>query len=302
MNIDQARRIPISLLLSKMGKTQQRTKDHYQVYFSPFRTQNEPTLWVNTKSNRWFDMHDIVWKAGDGIHLVRAYLCSQKENFFDPDVLRWIRNMTDFIPRIRPVKVFEPEHNPKKYIIRDTGVINQQGLISFGKQYGIPASILTRYFKQIRYSKGNDENIFALYMKNESKGYEAINPFTSTTIRKKDIIFIRGTKPKPSGIHVFMKPFDFASIITQRNGDPLEDDALILTSLNLLDKGSAYIKNYGYEYCYTWMNNTRSGIEATKSWRDFCKTEEGLKHVPLNEAYLPLKNPNSAHLAKIQLA
>ncbi len=302
MNIEQAQRIPLSVILDKMGKAPQRTNGHRQLYSSPLRNERTPSLWVNTKTNRWRDFGDDKWKGGDTVHLVRGYLYAEGESFEVTDALRWIRNMTDYIPRIRPVPVEEYKEDASTLKLRSVGPIQKEGLVQYGESRGIPSSILKTYFQEIRFLNRNTEKTtFALCMKNESKGYEIRNSFFKGTIQKKDITFIRGTVPKPPGILIFEGMMDFATIIAQRNGKPLEDDAMILNSLACLDQGSAYIRNYGYRFCYTYMDNDQPGISATKSWAEFCKTEEELIHYPMNESYMPYKDVNAHHMAQLEL-
>jgi len=149
-----------------------------------------------------------------------------------------------------------------------------------------------------------------LSMRNDLKGYE-LRKFKGC-LGKKYITFIRGTQPKPAGINIFEGAFDFVSVITQRNGQPLTNDAMILHSLSNLKKATAYIRNYGkkatayirnygYRECITWMDNDKAGLEAVKSWEEFCKTEENLQHVPMNDLYAPYKDVNAAHMAKLEL-
>lgn len=302
MNIEQAKTIPISVILDKMGKIPKRTNGRKTLYSSPLRNEKTPSFWVNELANTWRDYGDIEWKGGDGIHLVRAYLDSETLTCGVSEALRWLRNMTGHVPYIRPVPVEEHKDDRSFLKLRKVIDLEKEGLYLYAENRGIPRTLAEKYFKEIHFFNSKTEKtFFALCMKNESKGYEVRNPVFKGTVQKKDIIFIRGTTPKPPGIHVFEGPMDFVSVIAQRNGKPLEDDAIILTSLSLLGMGSAYIKSYGYEYCYTWMDNDQSGIEATKSWKTFCKNEEGLTHIPMNESYLPYKDINAHHTAKLEL-
>ncbi len=138
-------------------------------------------------------------------------------------------------------------------------------------------------------------------MRNDLKGYELRNPYFKGCIGKKYITFIRGTTPKPDGINVFEGAFDFLSVLAQQEGKPLRNDAIILHSLSNLKKASAYIKNYGYKNCFTWMDNDEPGKQATNSWTEFCKTEEELRHISMSSLFAPYKDVNAAHMAKLEL-
>lgn len=302
MNIEQAKHIHISVILDKMNLTPQRKNGHQVLYFSPLRREKTPSLWVDTKANLWRDFGDTQWKGGDGIHLVRAYLDSENENCAVRDALRWLKNMTGFIPDIKPVTDLDDPLTEKTLILRHTGALTDQKLIEYGHSRGIPENILGKYFQQaIIFNNRTQKKFKTLCMRNDLKGYELRTPYFKGCIGKKYITFIRGTEAKPKAINVFEGGFDFATVITQRNGESFRHDCLILHSLSNLRKGSAYIKQYGYEQAYTWMDNDTPGKNAVNSWDDFCKTEEKLLHVPMNKLYSPFKDVNAAHMARLEL-
>lgn len=285
-----------------MNLTPQRKNGHKVLYFSPLRNEKSPSLWVDTKANLWCDFGDAKWKGGDGIHLVRAYLDSENEGCAVTDALRWLKNMTGFIPDIKPVN--DPGDTPteKTLVLRQTGPIVHENLIEYARGRGIPKNLLVKHFDQATiFNTKSQKKFFALSMRNDLKGYELRNPHFKGCIGKKYITFIRGTEDKPDGINIFEGAFDYLSVIAQQNGLHLKKDAIILHSLINLKKATAYIKNYGYQNCFTWMDNDEPGKEAVNSWDEFCKTEEKLLHVPMNRLYFPYKDVNAAHMAKLEL-
>lgn len=302
MNIEQAKSIPISVILDKLKLIPQRKNGHKWLYFSAFRKEKTPSLWVDTKANLWCDFGDAKWKGGDGIHLVRAYLDSENESCAVSDALRWLKNMTGFIPDIKPVH--DPADTPteKSLVLKHTKALSYEKLIEYGCSRGIPKNLLQKHFEQACiYNTKSQKNFYALSMRNDRKGYELRNPYFKGCIGKKYITFIRGAEPKPEGINIFEGAFDYLSVIAQQDGKPLKNDTMILHSLCNLKKATAYIKNYGYRNCFTWMDNDVPGKEATQSWEDFCKTEENLTHVAMNNLYAPYKDVNAAHMAKLEL-
>jgi hypothetical protein len=302
MNIEQAKTMPISIILDKLNLKPQRTSGHKQLYFSPFRQERTPSFWVDTKANLWCDFGDSKWKGGDGIHLVRAYLDSENEGCTVVDALRWLRNMTGFVPHIKPVT--DPEETPteKTLVISQTGKITQRKLIEYASDRGIPLTVLNQQFEQAIVKNNNTQKKFyALCMRNEQKGYELRNPYFKGCIGKKDITFIRGTRPEHKSVNVFEGAFDYLSVIARQEAKPLTEDAIILHSLCNLKKATAYIRNYGYKNCLTWMDNDQPGQQATKAWEEFCKTEQELRHIQMNSLFAPYKDVNAAHMAKLGL-
>lgn len=302
MNIEQAKAIPVSVILDKMNLTPQRTSGHKTLYFSPFRNEKTASFWVDTQKNLWCDYGNMQWKGGDGIHLVRAYLFYQGMDHHVTDALRWMRNMTGFIPVIRPVADEDEKPTESTLKWKYTGKITKPYLIEYAEKRGIPYSVLTKYFKQSYILNTNSGLSFhSLSMRNDMKGHELRNENFKGCLGRKYITFIRGTDAKPDGINIFEGAFDFVSVITQQNGKPMKDDVMILHSLSNLKKATAYIRNYGYKKCFTWMDNDKPGLEAVDAWEEFCKTEEGLLHVPMNHLYKPYKDVNAAHMASLEL-
>ena len=302
MNIEHAKAIPISVILDKLNRKPVRIKGHTHVYFSVFREEKTASLFVDTKGNRWRDFGDFNWQGGDGIHLVRAYLDSQDLSCDVSSALRWLSNMTGFVPSIQPVEDPDEKTADKTIILRRTDPIGKEYLLEYGRSRGIPDNVLKACFKQAALHNKNTGKIFhTLCMKNDWKGYELRNKAYKGCIGRKYITFIRGTDLSHEAINVFEGAFDFATVITQNEGKPLKHDSIILHSLSNLKKATAYIKNYEYRYCQTWMDNDEPGKQAVLAWEEFCKAEQNLIHVPMNEFYLPYKDVNAAHIQKFGL-
>lgn len=302
MNIDQAKDIPLSIIIEKMGFKPHSETSFRLRYYSPYRNENTPSFFVYVKDNRWYDFGDS--RGGDAIELVQLYLDSQKVGSSVSDALRWLKNMTSFVP-IANVSVKDklPSCTGKDQtlVFKIVEPLTNNALIRFGESRGIPEPVLKKYLQQVTFfNKNTNKTLIALGMENESRGFDVRNPSFKGCLRSKDITFIRG-KPKPSGIQIFEGFMDFLSVITERNGKPFEDDSLILHSLNCMRKGTAYIRNYGYSTCYSWFDNDEPGKKATIAWDEFCKNEPGLKHIPQNEHYLPYKDVNAALMAKLEL-
>lgn len=51
MNIEQAKAIPISVILDKMNLTPQRTSGDKTLFFSPFRNERTASFWVDTQKS-----------------------------------------------------------------------------------------------------------------------------------------------------------------------------------------------------------------------------------------------------------
>lgn len=299
MNIEQAKTISISVILDKLNYKPQKQKHNQVTYFSPFRDEKTPSLNVEIEKNLWFDFG--MGKGGGVIEFVTTYLESQNENNTVSDALRWLKNMVGHYPRITPVAVKDYSKEDSTLIVRECLSLANKALIQYIKERGISEDTAKTYLQEAKvYNKNTKKTFSALCLRNEDKGYELRNPFFKGCVGKKAITFMRGSIPKPEGINIFEGFMDYLSVIEQ-NGKPLDDDAIILNSISCMEQATGFIRNYGYKSAYTWMDNDKAGKAATNSLDAFLKTEEGLLHFPMNDAYDDHKDVNAWHMHKLGL-
>lgn len=86
MNIEQAKRIPLALILEKIGCKPVRDNGHKATYLSPIRHEKTPSFQVDNAKNLWYDFG--IGKGGGIIELTCAWLESQNESHTVPDALR----------------------------------------------------------------------------------------------------------------------------------------------------------------------------------------------------------------------
>lgn len=299
MNIHQANAIPIVQILEKMGAKSVERKDADHWYLSPIRNDKIPNFYANADKNIWHDFGTDI--GGDNIALVCAYLEYSNENYRVQDALRWLKNMLGFIRDITPVEVPDYSKQDSKLILRSTKPIEHIGLIKYLEKRGIPLDVASQYLEEVRvYNKESRTTFFTLGFKNETGGYELRNPTFKGSLRRKNVTFIRGRIPKPESINIFDDFTDYlSSIIDQK--EEFEGDTIVLNSLLCMKKATAYIKNYGYRYAYTWLDNDEAGNQATASFAEFFQTEENLTHVPMNALYENYKDVNEWLVSKIKL-
>jgi hypothetical protein len=302
MNIEHAKRIPISEILSKINIYPKKTTAKELCYLSPLRNEKTPSFFVNVADNVWFDHGEGA--GGDLIAFVCMYLERQHEEHTIPDALRWIKNISGMplllsIPE--PLETsFEEEDSP--LILKSKKQITHIGLVKYLEKRSIPLNLARQHFKELHvHNKQTGKNFFTLGFQNEYGGYEIRNPAFKGCLRPKAITFIRGRVAKPEGIHLFEGVMDYLSAIAQRNGKGFSDDTIVLNSLSCLKQAMPYIHNYGYRCAYTWMDNDPAGIKATGLLAEFFKSEENLKHVRMNAVYAPHKDVNEWHMHQLKL-
>lgn len=301
MNIEFANTIPIPEILSKLGLNPAKQHEHDLWYLSPFRNEKTASFHVNTKKNVWYDHGEAI--GGDVVSLVCQHLERSGVRCTPSDALRWLRNMFQ-VPYIPTIQYNEEQQSEdaRSTVLKDIKPIKHAALIQYLSGRGIPLSVAKTYLQEIRVANTKTDKVFfALAIKNEERGYEYRNLYFKGCVRKKSITFVRGEIPKPPAIHIFEGFMDFLSVITQHEGKRFKHDVIILNSLSQIKEAIAYIKGYGYERAYTWLDNDEAGQKATAIFAEFFKTEDNLIHQPMNQSYAPYKDVNAAHMAKLGL-
>ena len=300
MNIEQAKSVPLSVILDKINLQPAKKNSHDTWYHSPFRNEKTPSFHVNTKKNVWYD-HGLG-DGGDNIKFVCLYLKEANENHTIPDALRWIKNMAGYAPIIANVNSITYSTEDKKLILKDKKQIAHPALIQYLGKRGISLIAGQDHLKEVRVlNNETKKTFFALAIKNEDLGYEIRNPFFKGCIGTKSVTFIRGSKPKPDGINIFEGFMDYLTIITRQQGKPFEDDTIILNSLSCLKKATPYIYQYGYKVAYTWMDNDAAGQKATEALEEYFRTQKNLEHISMNVMYQPYKDVNAWHMKELGL-
>lgn len=300
MNIDEAKTIPLTEILSRLDHHPKRINATKALYSSPLRQERTPSFWVYLKPNRWYDYGGAQPQGGDGLNFACAYLKSCRQDNTVSDGLRWLKNMS--IPTIVPIYSDHMEEREATLLLKDKQPIQQLGLILYLKKRGIPLELARKYLSEVYVRNVNTEKSFyALGFKNEEGGYELRNPFFKGTLRPKALSFIRGTTIQPKGIHIFEGFMDYLSAIIQSGGQPFTNDVIVLNSISSLRQTLPYIQNYGYRKVYTWLDNDPTGEKATALLAEFFQTQQGLTHQSMNGIYAPHKDVNAWHMHQHKL-
>lgn len=300
MNIQTANAICLQQLLNQLGYVPFKVRKNSIQYFSPLREERTPSFYVHPKKNLWYDFG--TQKGGRTLGFACAWLESQNRSATIPDALEWLDNVTWTAPAI-PVQHHEPDLNEgPTLVLRGRGQIKHSVLVDYLKERGINPKIAGQYLEQLRIFNNNTrKNFFALGFRNEDGGYELRNPYFKGCMKPKTIRFIRGLEPKPNTIHLFEGMMDYLSVLTQRGGEPLDGDVIVLNSVAMLKDAAAYIRKYGYTLACTWMDNDTAGNSAADELDSFFKTEPGLKHQRMNGQYQDFKDVNAWHMHRLGL-
>jgi hypothetical protein len=175
--------------------------------------------------------------------------------------------------------------------------IQDRALENYLAACGISLKAAKLHMKEVKvYNRKSRKHFFTLGMKNEEDGYELRSQYFKGCVGKRDITIIRGGVSSSRGLHVFKSSFDFETVLTLNEGNPLKDDAYILHAVSSLTKLIPYLKEYGYKFAYTWMDNDKVGTKATCDLAKIFKAEDHqLLHKPMNRLYRSHKGLNAWH-------
>jgi hypothetical protein len=300
MNIEQAKTVPLTHILDKLGITPTRKTETVYWYLSPLRKEKTASFKVTLAKNIWYDFGEGI--GGDIIAFVRTYLEQQGEASTCSDALRWIGNISGDIPRIAPVETHDDVQPEPKLKLIKSQPIKHPALEKYLEDRGIRVDVAKHYLSEVRVkNKETGSSIFALGLLNEENGYELRNSFYKACVGKKALSVIRGQNPNQSGIHIFEGMMDFLSIVTDLPGGKLDHDAIVLNSLSYLGQASAYIHRFGYANVWTWMDNDEAGQKAKANIDAFVQNERGLIHRPMNSTYEGFKDVNDWHVHNLKL-
>lgn len=248
MNIEQAKKIPVENVLSKIGFNPKRIHQTDYWYLSPFTTsERTPSFKINTQKNRWY-CHSNGF-GGNTLDFVVKYMnCSVSEALnYLKDFSFSLQEQKEITPRI------ETDKNYKINLIKP---LEHIALIKYLNSRGIFKSSILNQLREVHYQI-EDRNYFAIAFKNKSDGYEIRSKFAKLSLGTKDITLITNNSET---IKVFEGFFDYLSYLEIQNE---KSDFLILNSLSLLDKNLNILKDYSKIELF--LDNDSHGIQSTES-------------------------------------
>ncbi len=267
MNSAQAKKIPLPEILLKLGLQPVKSFKGGEelAYLSPFRQEKEPSLFINTRKNVWFDFGDI---GGNALDFVIRYRNTDVKGALEFLEQMFGRNWT-----LPPA----PAKSGKKDEIPKEDVFLLENKLPFGRipsltayittKRGINPEIAVRYLSEVHFTnRETGKRYFAVGFENLSGGYEIRNAFFKSSLGAKDMSFINGSGAGDA-IWVFEGFMDFLSKLTLDAARTLDADALILNSVSYTEKAIQFIREKGYKKILGCFDNDRAGDDATEKFK-----------------------------------
>ena len=209
MNCEQAKQMPLSGILDRLGH-----ETHHQLrgelwYKSPLRTEAEPSFKINPDRNIWYDFG--AGKGGNVLDFIMEYFSLSGIS----EALRQLSTLTGS-SRIEPVAPPPQPHStsPCPIDIIKIQPLENTVLIAYLKERGIPAATARPYLSEIYYTR-QGKSYFALAFGNSCGGYELRNRYYKGTHGQTSISLVKKRNAGMSdAVTVFEGFFDFLSALT----------------------------------------------------------------------------------------
>ncbi len=295
MNIEEANCIELTTILDELKLEPVKEKGHERWYHSPFREEKTASFHVHAGKNVWYDFGEAI--GGSVIDFVVEYLASQGKENSVADALRWLTGM-NIVPSLFAVPA-NPEYksDDSSVVVKNVSALQNHSLIKYLQSRGIPFSFARKYVREVSaFNKKTGKTFHALGFPNENNGIELRNAFYKGCVAPKTVSFIRGAVAMTKEVHVFEGFMDFLSVISSQGKGALDGDAIILNSVACLKHALPYIRNYGYETLFSWMDNDLAGYKTKLAIENFLQTQAGVTHKPMNNTFAPHKDVNAWHM------
>ena len=319
MNTAQAKQLSLPDLMSRLGYEPVKVLKGGQElwYLSPFRQEKDPSFVTDYLGGKW------IWKDfGDTGGTVVDFVM-RHENYTR------ISDALSFLSGLFQGHLFETITSNRVGAVGKGKIEPQNDLFSFRQQNGdffsggaedrslefleahaianpaihnylekeraIPVSIVDLYLVEVKYrNKVNGKDYFAFGIRNECGGYEiraASSQYSfKSALNGRDVTLIRGTASDHSKVSVFEGMVDFLSLLVMLGAKSLSGDAIIMHSLSSFQRTLEVIRRENYQNVNTFLDNDRSGQEATLKF----SSELGTLHSNQSEMFSRYKDLNEA--------
>jgi len=258
--IKQAKAVSIIGYLEAKGvyPVHQSNENRYQ-YFSPFRKERSPSMWVDRQLNIW---NDLGGTGGDVIKL-----CSLLEPCNFPEAVRRLNSQSFSFKQPENLEMKVATGNGLE--LRKVKDLENKALIEYLRSRHISFELGKRYLKEAYYMK-EGKQYFALAFPNHEGGYEIRNPYFKSCFAPKSPSFIKGSGPGNT-LNIFEGFFDFLSYLEYNNLQTPKQNTVILNGTANL----SYLKENWlskFERVYAYLDRDKGGKQALVNLNQLHKT------------------------------
>lgn len=300
MTIQQAKNIPLSNLLEKMGfsTTKSKHSGNDMWYKSPFRPQEQDASFhINVRKNVWYDFGD--GSGGDLIAFIQRFNnCDVSDALAFLDTL-FPKNIQKNIPNSTLQKpTTDRFEKAESLILKSVRPITNPLLITYlTEERRIDINTAKKFLVEVLYTQTETgKNYYALGMVNRSGGYEVRNKYFKGSVVQKDITILAANSEKgekkgdlANKVSIFEGIFDFLSAYKYYGETLTEGEVIVMHSLALKQTLLEYLNKRSFSTIYTYFDNDRAGEDMTV----LISQNYPSVHEPCSALFLPFRDFNA---------
>lgn len=295
MNSYQAKRIPLTDVLGKLGHQPHRTVNGEIWYLSPFRPEEEPSFHVSKDAKAWFDFGE--GKGGNTLDFALRYyrlpandISGALQKLEDLGFGNWKK------PKAAPLldliseqtEQGREDHWSSRVTITKKQRVEHSKLRGYLKERAIPLEVALPYVLEIHYTRLGEEekNYYTLAFENDSGGYEFRNFRFKGVEGRKDISTLHREKFAPGGaVTVFEGFFDYLSALAWYRKSEADTLVIVLNSVQMGGKVINALKQMGAGKVHLYLDRDPSGRSLTEQFKEHLPGAEVLDQSSLYDGY-----------------
>ena len=295
MNSYQAKRIPLTDVLGKLGHRPHHTVNGESWYLSPFREEDEPSFHLSKDAKAWFDFGE--GKGGNTLEFALRYFRLPAN-----DISGALQKLEDLgfgnwkAPQSAPLLELLSEQSGQGREGSENGhvtitkkqPVEHSKLRGYLKERAIPLEVALPYVLEIHYTREEleDKSFYTLAFANDSGGYEFRNFRFKGVQGKKDITTLHREKFVPGGaVTVFEGFFDYLSALAWYRKTEADTPVIVLNSVQMGGKVINMVKHMGAGKVHLYLDQDAAGKNLTQQFQEQLPGVEVLDHSGLYEGY-----------------
>lgn len=262
MNTYQAKRIPLSSILAKLGCEPHHTAKGELWYLSPFRNEDTASFKINLERNIWYDFG--LGSGGNVLDFVMKYYGITTIG----ETLHKLDNLEGWVAKSpappKPAKITEKDLGDS-LIVTKVQPLQNSALIGYLKGRGVPSEIASLYVQEMYYTY-NYRRYFALAFQNRSGAWELRNPYFKGIAGSKDISVIAGTDD--SQAMIFEGFMNMLSALTYYSATIPPMTTIVMNSVAMKDKTIEALKDMRVTRVHLYLDHDSSGQAVASYLRE----------------------------------
>ena len=264
MTLHEIKQISIKEYLQNAGISPVRNNNHYGMYHSPFREDNNASMKVDYNQNLWID-----YGTGEGGSIID--LVAKVENCSINEAIKKLENNSFSFHRNNDFDIANYTTKQEQSIqIMAVKKLSNPALLDYMNKRCVNIEIAKHHCKEIHYSVYG-KPYFAIGFQNNSGGWVLRSePFKGcTSMDVKTFFNAENKSDTKESCFVFEGFMDFLSYLTMKKEKEPKQDTVVLNSTVNLPKVKSMLS--AYQKIYAFLDNDEGGKLAVKNLRSFCK-------------------------------